>query len=183
VAGQFASYLDPEQKRYIHLVDGGVSDNLGMTVVLERLGTMGGVEGYSQKMNWEIPDHIVVIIVNAEIEPLETLNLKSVSPGLAATMGLVSGAQIRRANFETLDLSQRTITTIGEKLNSAGRPVTTHLIEVSFDLDDSEDERHYLKHLPTSFKLSDEQVDRLISSGRKILRESPDFQAALEAIR
>jgi NTE family protein len=183
VAGQFASYLDPEQKRYIHLVDGGVSDNLGMTVVLERLGAMGGVEGYSQKMNLEIPDHIVVIIVNAEIEPVETLNLKSVSPGLAATMGLVSGAQIRRANFETLDLSQRTITTIGEKLNSAGRPVTTHLIEVSFDLDDSEDERHYLKHVPTSFKLSDEQVDRLISSGRKILRDSPDFQAALEAIR
>ncbi len=98
-------------------------------------------------------------------------------------MGLVSGVQIRRANFETLDLSQRTITTIGKKLNSAGRPVTTHLIEVSFDLDDNEDERHYLKHLPTSFKLSDEQVDRLITSGRKILRESPDFQAALEAMR
>jgi uncharacterized tellurite resistance protein B-like protein len=46
-----------------------------------------------------------------------------------------------------------------------------------------EDERHYLKHLPTSFKLNDEQVDRLITSGRKILRESPDFQAALEAMR
>jgi NTE family protein len=183
VARQFASYLDPEQKKYIHLVDGGVADNLGMMVVLERLAAMGGVEGYSEKMSLEMPDHIVVIIVNAETEPSGGLNMTSVSPGLAATMGLVSGVQIRRANFATLDLSHRAITTIGEKLNSAGRPVTTHLIEVSFDLDDDEDERHYLKHLPTSFKLSDEQVDRLITSGRKILRESPDFQAMLEAMR
>jgi hypothetical protein len=36
-----------------------------------------------------------------------------------------------------------------------------------------------LEHLPTSFELKKEQVDRLIAAGRKILRESPDFQEAL----
>ena len=61
--------------------------------------------------------------------------------------------------------------------------MTAHFVEVSFDLSDSEEERDYLKHLPTSFKLSDEQVDRLIAAGRKILRESAHFKAALEAMR
>jgi NTE family protein len=181
-ARQFASYLDSEKKKYIHLVDGGVADNLGMTVVLERLAVMGSIERYSDKLGFEIPDHIIVIVVDAETAPSDKLHLKAVSPGLAATMGLVSGVQIRRANFETLDNTQQTVRAIGEKLGSTGHPVTAHFVEVSFELCEDEKERDYLMHLPTSFKLSNEQVDRLIAAGRKILHESPDFQAALAAI-
>ena len=118
-AGQFASYLDPKKKRYIHLVDGGVADNLGMTVVLERLAVLGGIERYSEKFGFGTPDHIVVIVVNAATEPSDKLNMKAVSPDLAGTMSLISGVQIRRANFETLDLTQRAVRTIGEKLNKA----------------------------------------------------------------
>jgi len=47
----------------------------------------------------------------------------------------------------------------------------------------SDEEREYLKRLPTSFKLSDDQVDRLIAAGRNILRESPDYQAVLDLLR
>jgi NTE family protein len=61
--------------------------------------------------------------------------------------------------------------------------VTAHLVEVSFDLADSEAERAYLKKLPTSFSLSDEQVDRLLAAGRKILRDSPDYQEVLQLLR
>ena len=93
-------------------------------------------------------------------------------------MSLVSGVQIRRANFETLDLTQRVVREIGEKLSSPGHPVTTHLVEVSFELSDSEEERDYLQHLPTSFKLSDEQVDRLIAAGPFLA--SIDFASDLE---
>ena len=72
---------------------------------------------------------------------------------------------------------------MGEDLSQEERPVTAHLVEVSFDLSDSEEERDYLKHLPTSFKLSDEQVDRLIAAGRNILRDSPDFKKAIQLLR
>jgi NTE family protein len=182
-AEQFASYLDADETKYIHLVDGGVADNLGMAVVLERLAAMRGVEGYLDKFGFQKPDHIIVIVVNAETTPSNKVSMKSVSPGLAATLGLMSGVQIRRASFETLDLTRRVVRAVGEKLNKPGHPVTAHMVEVSFDLSDSEEERDYLKHLPTSFKLKDEQVDRLIAAGRNLLRESPNFQAALEAMR
>ena len=39
--------------------------------------------------------------------------------------------------------------------------------------------RAYFNKVPTSFKLSDEQVDRLIAVGRQLLREHPDFQRLL----
>ena len=182
VAQQFATYLEPEKKPYIHLVDGGVSDNLGMRVVLERLAVMGSLEQYNKEFGFGTPDHIVVIIVNAETEPSTKLNMTAVSPDLAATLGLVSGVQIRRANFDTLSLTQQVVRAMGEGLSKKGHPATAHMVEVSFDFSSTEEERDYLKHLPTSFKLSDEQVDRLISAGRNILRESPDFQAVLEAL-
>ena len=179
-ARQFGSYLDAQEKQYIHLVDGGVADNLGMSVHLERLAESGGIDGYREQMGvLAMPDHVVVILVDAETEPNPALNMTAVAPNFTATMGLVSGVQIRRSNFETLELSQQTIRALGEALSEEGHPVTAHLVEVGFDLSDSEEERKYLKHLPTSFKLSDEQVDRLIAAGRKILRESPDYQELL----
>jgi NTE family protein len=37
----------------------------------------------------------------------------------------------------------------------------------------------FFNRIPTSFKLSDEQVDRLIEAGRELLRNNPDFQKFL----
>jgi NTE family protein len=183
VVRQFDSYLDSTKKKYIHLVDGGVADNLGMSVLLERMGGMGGVEGFAEVYGLSPPEHVIVISVNAETEPDPGLSLESVAPGLSATIGLMSGAQIQRANFETLDASQRIVRAIGSTLSREGHPVTSNFVEVSFDLADTDEERAYLKHLPTSFKLSDEQVDHLIAAGRQILRDSPDYQAVLQLLR
>jgi NTE family protein len=183
VARRFNSYLDREKTEYIHLVDGGVSDNLGMTVLLERLAQMGDVERFREEHQLSLPDHVVVIVVNAEPEPDPQLSLNAKAPGLAATLGLMSGVQIHRANFETLDLTQRVVRLLGESLSRGDHPVTAHFVEVSFDLAHTEEERAYLYGLPTSFKLSDEQVDRLIAAGRKILRDSPEYQAVLKLLR
>jgi len=182
-AAQFASYLDSDKKKYIHLVDGGVADNLGMSVLLERVAEVNDMETYRKIFGLSVPDHVVVIVVDAETAPDPTLNLVAKAPDLMASLNLVSGIQIRHANFETLDLSQHAVRAIGEALSTKGHSVSAHLVEVSFDLSASEKERTYLKHLPTSFKLSDEQVDRLIAAGRSILRESPDYQELLELLR
>ena len=39
-----ASYLDRTRRRYIHLMDGGISDNLGLRGVYERVLLAGGIE-------------------------------------------------------------------------------------------------------------------------------------------
>jgi len=41
-------------------------------------------------------------------------------------------------------------------------------------------EREYLNQLPTSFVLTDEQVDRLRAAAGKIILDSPDFQRLLK---
>ena len=176
-------YLDSDRKRYIHLVDGGVSDNLGLRIVMDRVRGMGDIEKMREIIDADVPDHIVVIVVNAETEPDSAIDLTSAAPGLAASMNLVSGAQIRRYNFETLQLAYAEVENWVDTFSEAGYEVTGHLVEVSFDLIQDDERRDYFKRMPTSFALSDEQVDALREAGRTLLRESPVFKEVLEVLR
>jgi len=51
---------------------------------------------------------------------------------------------------------------------------------VSFESVQDDVERRFLNNIGTNFNLNDKQVDALISTARKVLYESPEFQAFLE---
>jgi NTE family protein len=55
-----------------------------------------------------------------------------------------------------------------------------YVIEVSFEALKDKSERDYLNQLPTSFVLSDEEVDRLRAAAATIILHSPDFQQVLK---
>jgi hypothetical protein len=61
----------------------------------------------------------------------------------------------------------------------AGAAVTFQFVEVSFDAVKDDAERRQRNKIGTNFALKDEQVDLLISAGRKLLRGSSDFQTFL----
>jgi len=54
-------------------------------------------------------------------------------------------------------------------------------VEVDFDQLTDKKQSRMLKHLPTSFSLSVEEVDSLRAVGRQILTDSPAFQAFLRS--
>jgi NTE family protein len=176
-------YFDPDKKKYIHLVDGGVADNLGLRVALERTWEAGGIEQMRALQGVERPDHIIVIVVDAETVPPPDHDLRAAPPGLFGSLTLTTGAMISRYTFDTLELMREILPKWAEQLSTPDQTVTAHFVDVSFDFIDDEKERSYLKHLPTSFKLSNEQVDHLIRAGRTILRESPEFKGILDALR
>jgi NTE family protein len=178
-----ASFLDSDKKRYIHLVDGGISDNLGVRLPLDRIAAIGDIERARQMAGLDLPDHLVMIIVNAETEADPLIDLEAAAPSLAASLNLVSGAQIRRYNFESLLLVRSSVHDFEKTLSRPGHPVRGHLVEVSFDTLEDEEERRYFKRLPTSFSLSDEEVDRLREVGRRLLAESPAFRELLDQLR
>ena len=53
------------------------------------------------------------------------------------------------------------------------------MINVSFDELEDEKERRYFNACPRTSTSSDEEVDRLREVGRRLLRDSPDFQRLL----
>jgi NTE family protein len=180
VAKIVEGYLDVKERPYVHLLDGGISDNLGLRVPLENVRLVGGPLARLEELDMKL-DAIAVIVVNAEVHPAPRFDLGAKAPGLAAVIGAVSDTQIYGYNFDTLEMMRESLQTWARQLPPArdGRPVRTHLIDIGFELIEDEKERKYFERVPTSFTLSKETVGRLIAVARRLLRESPEYQALL----
>ena len=179
----FTDYRDPDRKQYIHLIDGGISDNLGLRIAIESVSAVGGIHRAREVFEIEVPDHFVVIIVNAETDPNPSIDLNAAAPSLGALMNTISGAQIRRYNLETILLMQNSVRQWAAAWSSDDHVVTPHVIEVSFDVIADDEQRSSFKLLPTNFKLKDEEVGRLREAGRSILLESPEFQRLIRQLQ
>jgi NTE family protein len=177
-----AGYLDPAVRPYIHLVDGGVSDNLGLRGMLDGVLDSGGPLQRIAEVNLARPDYVVVIAVDADTDPSMEMSRIPTPPGLAEVLGSITNSQINRYAYETIDLMRISLQDWAKSLPPGpdGRPLKTSLIEVSFPLLKDPAQRKYFNSMPTSYHLSDEQVDRLIAAARTILRESPEFQQAIK---
>ena len=60
--------------------------------------------------------------------------------------------------------------------------IELYAIDASFDAHPSAAERDYLNEMPTSWVLSDEQVDRLRAAAAEILRTSGEYKRMLQDI-
>jgi NTE family protein len=182
-ASAYLDYDGAKRRPYVHLVDGGISDNLGLRASLDIAAAAGGYEAMRKMMGVGRLDHVVIIVVNAETDPNPNIDLTNKAPGLMLLMNSVSGAQIRRYNFETMLLAQDAIREVASQMSRPGNPVQGHFVEVSFDLTTDPERRRYLKTLPTSFVLKDEEVDDLREAGRQLLRDSPAFKKLVEQLQ
>jgi NTE family protein len=179
----FHNFRDSKQNPYIHLIDGATSDNLGLHAAIDFVSAAGSIEKAWQVTGARVPDRLVFIAVNAETDPNPTINLSSASPSFALLMGTVSAAQIRRYNFETLMLAEELLHRWGRELSTPDHTVTTYMINVGFDQLDDAEERRLFKLLPTSFSLSDKDIDGLRAVGRQLLRDSQQFQELLRELQ
>ena len=176
-------YLDAHDRRYVHLLDGGISDNIGLRVPLENVVLAGGPVARLEELSVDDVDHVAVIVVNAEVHPPDRFSLAAAAPGLAAVLGAVTDTQIYDYNFETIELMREDLAKWARAISTArGRPVQSTLVTLGFeDIEDAK-ERNFFYSVPTSFRLPDETVDKLIALARRLLRESPDFTALLEGM-
>ena len=102
-------------------------------------------------------------------------------PSIAETVGAMSDTQLHRYNAATMALMENAIVRWAGMLSTPDHPVGSHFVRIGFaDLPPSE--QPFFNEVPTSFALSDEQVDRRISSGRELLRNNPDFQQLLRQV-
>ena len=91
-------------------------------------------------------------------------------------MGAMTDIQLHRYNTATLELMERSLTRWAKALSTPERPVTPYFIQISFRDIQQPENRVFFNRIPTSFALSDEQVARLITAGRELLRDNPDFK-------
>lgn len=175
----YLSLVDRDRKRYLHLVDGSIADNLGLRSSIDYVAAVGGAERSLRIAGIDVPDRMVLISVNAETDSDPTIDLSNAAPSLALMLNTVAGTQIRRANFETLLLTEELLHGWGRELSGKDHTVETYMISLGFNGLADEAERRRLNRLPTSFRLNEGDVDSLRAAGRRLLRESPQFQKLL----
>lgn len=188
VAADLHSYRNADRRRYIHLIDGGLSDNLGLRATLDRLAVTDATELAD---TYRRPDlrRLVQIVVNAQASPgFDDVDARAEVPTLKAIAFAVGNTTDRYA-VETLAHARTTLQDAAQQLTARRRALrktppdaTATLIEVAFDELGDENERAYFNALPTNFNLPPEAIDRLREAGARLLRESPGFQSLLREL-
>lgn len=177
------SYRDKQARRYIHLVDGGITDNLGVRAAYDRVAIMGGAANAAHLLLAETPKIVAMIVVNAATRPSSPMDLSSKAPNSAAIMSAVSRTELQRYNVESLALMRSSLTEWAEALSTEDHAVTPYFITLDFESIADPAARSVFNNMATSFSLPAEEVDALKQAGHRLLRESGEFQRLLEQLR
>jgi len=187
-AQEVLSYQNRHGRPYIHLVDGGVSDNLGLRAALDVMMALELDDDHARLFELDRVRKIVFVVVNARAMPDRGWDQKESPPNFIELAAASSAIPISRYSYETIELMKDMVARWchafgeeeSEKLapgHDASHPrITFYPIVVRFeDIADLE-ERSYFLNQPTSFALPDEAVDRLRGVAGQLLRESAMYQ-------
>jgi NTE family protein len=169
------SYLDKDQRHYIHLVDGGISDNLGVRSAYERVQILGGARQASKLLLGHTPSIIAMIVVNAETRPERPMDSSSKAPGISAVLSAVSHTQLQRYNTDSIALMQSSLKQWSKELSTPDHLVTPYFIQVDFESIADPEIRVLFNNVATSLALPADEVDNVIEAGHRLLRKSPEF--------
>jgi NTE family protein len=175
-----AAWQDAKRNAYLHLVDGGISDNLGLRAMLDRVDYVGGVLKSVNSLS-RVPKDVLIVLVNAAVAPARPFSESPGKPSLRETIGAISSAQIDLYSKDTMGLLRDRLAEYQGQLSSIGHSMPVYFVEVSFTALTSPGLQEFFNSLPTSLELSKEQVDSLIKGGRELLRENPEFKAFVKA--
>jgi len=170
------SYADKDQRKYIHFVDGGITDNMGLRAMYDLVSISGGPEAYITQVNAKLPSKLAVISIDASTSPVYEMDETNKQPSIAHSIGALSGVQLHRYNAATLELIETALYDWQDALAEDGQTMTPYMVEINFEGIKQLEARQFFNKVPTSFSLSDEEVDKLIEAGRQLLRDHPVFQ-------
>lgn len=168
------SYEDPTRP-YIHLFDGGLSENLGLTEVIMAFELLKVNPDVTVLPALRRAHKVVVIIVNALRFPEVDWDRSPAPPGTNTLRDQMWSIPVDRISLNAVEQ-------VHEKLAAwqAGGPGRRgYVAQVTFDNLKDPAERLYFKRVKTSLTLPKEQVDRLREVAGRLLREAPAFQRLL----
>jgi len=172
--------IDPASPPFLNLVDGGVTDNLGLRAILSNLmlyeGT-GKIEGLIKKSN---PKHVVVLVVNASTTTVTDIGKSAEMASFVDVLNAVTDIQLHRYNLETNSLLKHELIKWTKALAEADIPMEPYFIELSIDDAKNPEVNLFFNQIPTSFTLEKEQVDKIINTAKGLLQQNPEYKRLLQ---
>jgi len=183
-----AIYGDSAAHPYLHLADGGLSDNLGMRGMYNFVAQQGGWGNVMDELRRAGVDKLVLIVVNAAIVTGQEWDCVPDTPTGRTVIRAMSNALINQSNRGMLN-SVRTSLRVWEQqrkaLRQPGDPEDpkVYFVNVSFNGIADAAERERFHRVPTRFNLGREQADFVVAKAGELLRRSPDFLQLIQDLQ
>ena len=177
------TFTDSEKKPYIYLLDGGISDNLGIRGPTELIAARGGPLGFIEEVGFQKPKRIAIIIVNAATRVKYEWSQLGVLPGLGDIIGATSSTMVDSYNYETLWLLRHFADEwMRESIAEGESPPEVYIMVVGFNLLSNAEERKSFNEISTDLQLPEKDVDRLREVAVRLLYASKDFQILVKKL-
>jgi NTE family protein len=194
------AFADGAHRPYLHLVDGGVSDNVAMRSVLDSLEILESLQEGGLPTPLDSVKRIIVFVVNSVSSPPTNWDESENPPGTVDILLKAAGTPIDAFSYESVELLRdtaarwRTLRRIRKSAAYAANKdpavaaalrvpdAEIYAIDVSFPALKDKAEFDYLNRLPTSFVLPAEAVDRLRAAAGTIIMASAEFQRLLKDV-
>jgi NTE family protein len=185
-------YLDPNRTKYVHLADGGISDNLGLRVAGSMMETMAASPETIRTLGYDHLRRVLVISVDGQGAQDASVAQRKIVGGLFSLLGLVSGGQIDRYNFETLSTVSSQIKGVVRAIQNArcseGKlvydtpcdDVQGELVHISLAAMPDSAEKDQLLAIPTGLSLQQHDVDLLVAAGETAVTTSEPLRQFLD---
>ncbi|HWL41082.1 MAG TPA: patatin-like phospholipase family protein [Gemmatimonadaceae bacterium] len=201
-ARDYFTYADSSRRPYVHLMDGGPSDNLGIRPVLRGLSSIARDFSLLRLQANGRLRRVVVIVVNARTAGSTAIDRSPNPPGILGVLKTAAGVPFDNysneslVRLEMLSQERRAARINAECYNrllartDPRAPVPTiatlapiNIVHITFDALKDPTARAYFLGLPTSFSLPASTVTRLRDVAGQLLREHETFQEVVNDLR
>lgn len=178
------SYQDSKNRPFLHLVDGGLTDNLGLATFTDSYDLIGKEGMYKTALATKLK-RIVIISVNAQNEVTSEIDQSANIPKTRDVVNTIINVPIDRNTQTTL----RRFRELADEWNkmmlkqSKDKRVELRFVSISLkDLPESALKQEVL-NINTSFYLPNREINKLKQAAQILLQNSEEYQALLETLR
>lgn len=181
---------DIGRSKYVHLVDGGLTDNIGVRMPLEIIVSRGGIIEATKQAGFVGVRKRVFIVVNAQVSPKFDADASPNTPGIWRQLRAAIDVPIDRYSSDSIGLLHGAIERWREQLQDApgerlgrfiARDTQFYVVEVS--LRELPPQFQDLRDIPTSLRITKEHLGRLREFARYSLERNETWTKLLEDIR
>jgi len=194
------SYRDSD-RRYVHLMDGGLSDNLGLRGPFQAVTTNDSPWSILKLANLGQLGRLMVIAVNAKTTKQRTWDEESRPPGIGAVLTVVTNGPMDDVSSDIVEMIEdhfgqmkqlaRTVDSCNKRITKDCpnakqiiNPIITDFTFAELTFDDIPDPRlrRCLQELPTTFYLPRKTVELLRVAAGYLLMHSDDFVTGMKRL-
>ncbi len=190
---EMRSFEDSANRPFVHLVDGGIADNLGLRPVLERFRAAELSPDFRRTLGIEKLQRTLLIIVNSRSDPKLDWDRSEDGPTALSLLLKSVSVPIDKNSFEAVELMKELLDRWKQTREFALQSDSTFIdgpqrirlypVVVSFEAVQDPKLRSRLMSLPTSFSLSEDDIDLLRRVAGEVLSSSQMFQDFLTDLR